>query len=362
MSKMPILLLATATACSSQDKSSPASDTEPASGDTGPASDDTGATSDDTCPDWTEGDYTSIYEPSQLEIAAVDLDSEADATTGRHHLVYLPTDRPLRDELFVLFPGSSTAPSEVTELARVAAWAGHRTVVLDYANIPSESELCNDVDTGDCQGEVLHERVYGEHRSDLVEVDQPNGVVGRLTTLLEALSANFETQGWEAYLDSGEVNWSRVVLAGGSQGGKVATYLSRDHEVARAMLISGTGSASRGADGAVELADWTLQPRATPPSRVFALWHAQEAADVYAPVILSSYGVDAYGPIVDTDDSAPPYDCSHMLRTNLLPYSGLDTDAHASLGIDLLLARDEDTDVPLLAPVWLYMATGELGD
>jgi hypothetical protein len=160
---------------------------------------------------------------------------------------------------------------------------------------------------------------------------------------------------WGQFLGAdGNPKWSKIAVSGGSQGGKVATFLSRDHSVARAVLFSAMGSAHRGPDNTPQIAPWSMQPRATPAARVFGLWHARETSNAYAPVLLAHYGVDQFGPIIDTDMSAPPYACSHMLRTDLLPSTGDYAHAHSSLGVDRLQAVD-DQDVALLTPVYLYM-------
>jgi hypothetical protein len=310
------------------------------------------------CPAWTEPTYDAVYEPQSILVDPTLLDARADLT-GRKHLVFYPGDKDLQNELVVVFPGSNGDPTDVSHLGRVAAFYGHRTIILDYPNSPSESEVCADDDSGTCQGDVFQERIYGEDTHDDIVVDGPNSVMQRLETLLGGLAENFPNHGWGTHLDDQGVVWSGVVVVGGSQGGKISAYISRDLEVAGAALISGTGSVSRGDDGEVVLASWTQQPRATGPERVHGLWHEQEAADEYAPVVLASYGVDAFGPIVDTDNEEPPYECTHMLRSNLLPATGDYADAHSSMGIDDLLALDSE-GVPLLAPAWGYIIRGSL--
>ena len=173
---------------------------------------------------------------------------------------------------------------------------------------------------------------------------------------MDFLASTAPDEGWEQFLDGGELDWARIAVAGGSQGGKISAYLSRDFAAARAVLLSAMGSAYN--DGGVpDVADWSRVERATPPERTFGLWHAQEAADQYAPAILEAYGVDALGPVVDVDSQPPPYGCSHQLRTNLLPSSGDMADAHASLGMDSLQAMDGD--LPALTPTRIYMLTWE---
>ena len=190
-----------------------------------------------------------------------------------------------------------------------------------------------------------------------------NSLVQRLRDVLVWLTRERPGEGWGMYLEEAAVEWSSVVVSGASQGGKTATLLSRDREVSRAVLFNAFGSAIRGADGTPELADWSLAPRATPAARVFGLWHAEEAANTYGPLLLQAMGVDAYGETTDVDEMTPPYGCSHMLRTRVLPSTARNdtdfSDAHPSVGADYATPFDAD-GVPVLAPTWIYMMTAPI--
>ena len=271
-----------------------------------------------------------------------------------------PNETHRRDQLLVVLPGSGSSPERGSHLLNTAAFAGYHAIGLAFSNADSISELCSAAsDEATCHAEIIAERLYGADSSSLVDVDSDNGVVGRLERLLHSLSGQLPDGGWDQFLVDGAIDWSKVVISGASQGGKTATFLSRDIAVERAVLLNAFGSAFQGGGGTIELAAWSLEPRATPPERVYGLWHEGESADAYGPLLLSAYGVDDYGDTVDVDDRSYPYGCSHMLRTALPPGEGNDEaretcDEHQSVGADDCVTLDDNGE-PVLTPVWLYM-------
>ena len=212
-----------------------------------------------------------------------------------------------------------------------------------------------------CHGEVIDERSHGEDTSDKVDVDIPNSVVGRLTMLLNHLHSEYPGQGLDQFVSGTKVDWSKIAVVGHSQGGKTAAYLSKDFSMARAVLLSGTGSSTRDSDGNPELAPWTLESRKTPASRTYGLWHAGEASNAYAPIILESYGLIDFGETHDVDDGDAPFECSHMLRTKTVPgrnNTGTGCNEHNSTVADDCMELDAN-GVPVITPAHLHMMTFE---
>jgi len=288
------------------------------------------------------------------EIDPADTNPAIDQVPERRHLLMVDPTVDSREELYVILPGSGSDSHRGMNLLRIAAHAGYRAIGLGYVNQPSINSRCRGQPVS-CHGEVLEENVYGRDTSDRLDVDPANSVLGRLGALVHYLDDQHPDAGWDGFIGPrGGLRMSKIAFAGGSQGGKTVAYISKDFDVARVNMLSGTGSAARGPGGEIVLADWTLEPRTTSPEKVFALWHEQEAADAYAPVILDQYGVP--GPIFDVDDASPPYEGSHQLRTNLLPASSDYADAHGSTGADDLQAKGEHGE-PLLWPAYLYMMT-----
>ena len=108
--------------------------------------------------------------------------------------------------LFVYLGGATstpeTGPSEVYDFA---ATLGYRVIALSFPHDP------------------------GEPADD---------ISARLAMLLTYLARTGPNAGWDAYLDHGEVRWSRIALGGFGQGAKLTASLANQHEVARVVLFS----------------------------------------------------------------------------------------------------------------------------
>jgi len=314
-------------------------------------------------------EYDSNYRAEVNTVTLADIDpSEEWIKAGTPHIVAAPNSNTKRNQLFILFPGSGSPPSAATKLGGVASFVGYHFIGLAYANNGSISDLCRGSQLTDCHATVISERIYGDGNGDisnLVAVSAANSVIGRLKSLLTKLVAQYPNQNWEQYLVADELQWNKVVVSGASQGGKTAAFLSRDIEVNRAVLLSAMGSAEPDEDGNPVVSLWSTEPRKTPANRVYGIWHHGESANAYAPVILDSYGVSAYGGILDVDNVDTPYGCSHMLRTDLEPGAGNPLavnnnkcDEHRSVGADDCAALDENGNLEL-TPVYIYMMTHE---
>jgi len=295
---------------------------------------------------------------SERRFDPAEIDPEATDAPALRHFVYLAEDRPRRGELFVFFSGSKQGMNEASNILNITAYAGYHAISLAYSNAESVNRICQRERprSADCHGAVLEEKIYGRDTSPLLEVSPANSIMTRLTRLVTHLDQEYPDEGWGDYVVDGELDWSLIGVGGGSQGGKVSAFISRDHATARAVLMSAMGSAYN-QGGTPQVAEWSLAPRATPNERTYGLWHEEERANLYAPAILASYGIDQLGGIVDVDDRLPPYGCSHQLRTALLPSTGDPSHAHTSLGSDRTQAMEDGQ--PALTPVYLYMLTAE---
>ena len=321
----------------------------------------------DPCPsDYTQPEFPSTYIPVENTISPMQLDGQPSNTWIRPTVefsTYGPRDGQARNQLFILLPGTNGTPQRASWVMRAASYLGYHVIGLAFANNGSVSQMCSTLSTPEeqrlCHGQVIRERIYGDDgtsaSSPLVSVDEKNSVIGRLKLVLDYQILNDSFGNWEQFVKAGEPDWSKIVVSGASQGGKTATYISRDFEVARAVLFNAMGSAFRGdTPNEVIIGEWSREPRQTGPGRVFGLWHKQEAADAYAPILLESYGVDSNGDTHDVDNSSPPFQCSHMLRTDLEPADAQGCNAHASVAADDCSAKDSN-GIPMLMPTYMYM-------
>lgn len=212
----------------------------------------------------------------RLEVAPAQLDPRVDADT-LPHVVRWDDAAPAAAPLLVWLAGtggrSTGGPQEL--FATVLA-EGYRLVVLSYPTTPAVAQACNAQararDPG-CAGQVRQQRVWGNAPTRWIEDGEQDAIVPRLTRLLRHLAAQDEPGGpWIAYLEDGEPRWSRLVLAGQSQGGGHAAFLAKGRAVGGVLMFSGGWDQAAGD----ALADWYLRPSRTPMERWHSTHHAQE--------------------------------------------------------------------------------------
>jgi len=95
-------------------------------------------------------------------------------------------------------------------------------------------------------------------------------------------------------------------------------------------------------------------PNATPSERFYGFSHQRDQGVNFAILstqIWPAYGMDAFGPVVNVDDTAPPYHNSHMLTSNL---EAPTQNYHGCIVVDRHLVLLPD-GTPVYKPVWEYL-------
>lgn len=271
-----------------------------------------------------------------------------------HHVV-LPTGTP-RGRLFVFLPGSGASPLGYDDVVLEAGAQGYHAIGLSYPNATTAASKCgNDLD---CYG-PLHQRVFDGTGSSAVDSTTPvNAVEHRLAALLTYLDASYPTEGWGQYVSGGLPVWSKVVLAGHSQGASEAAWGGEVRDLAGVVLFAGPADA----DSNDVPAHWLSDPHLTPAERYVALIHSKDnwyARDAQTWVALGIPGARQMEPV---DGGVVAGADTHAFVTSGKPR-----------GIGLFVNHDEPVvdDVtplcssgPALAPVWdamLALAAGGTG-
>jgi hypothetical protein len=217
----------------------------------------------------TSGKAKEIFvRPSETDAAI----AQADAP---HLVAYNPQST--SDRLLVFLPGTAGMP-EWMPLFGMAAELGYRVISLSYRNMPAVAQVC--IGSGEqlCAQKFRQKRIFGNNVTRAIADTPADSIVNRLTKLLRYLSATDRTGRWGDYLADGEPLWSRITVAGQSQGGGMAAFLAKKHALARVIMFSG-GWDNRGQPGPVRPADiaaWYSAPSVTPVSRWYGTYHAQE--------------------------------------------------------------------------------------
>lgn len=235
--------------------------------------------------------------------------------------------------LFVFLPGATARPADYDDVLKNAAAGGDDAIGLAYVNDVRVFVVCGSDDNPDCHESLRIEVLRGEPLSPHVDVGPTDAILNRLVKLLLHL-------GWTDYLDGDEVRWSRIAVAGHSQGSGHAAMIGRFYETERVLLFAGT-----------EPAPWTRQARLTPPERTWGFGHVDDPLFRAFPRSWDNLGI--LGPPETVDGVPPPFGGVRQLTTAEPPHP-VDANPHNSPIGDTATPRD-DEGRSLYAPVWCHM-------
>lgn len=286
-------------------------------------------------------------------VAPQDTDPRIDIALDPHY-VCDPQGANESGHLMVFFPGTAATPELYTLFVQEAAAMGMHAIGVSYPNPDSINlEICPRDGNPDCHVRVRTEIIEGQALHPGVQVTPANAINNRLMQLLAHLHAADPDAGWDQYRDGDALRYTRMVVAGHSQGGGMAAFIAHNQPVARAILFSWV-DLSRGV-----VAPWVLEPSATPAEHIFIFEHIDDRAQgaEAKAQMRAAFGVDMLGEAnVDTDQ--PPYDGAHVLLTTLdaviagpNPYAA----AHNVVVVDPYTPLENGT--PVLQDAWRYLLT-----
>ena len=177
-----------------------------------------------------------------------------------------PTVSP-RGRLLVFLPGTQGRPTQYTYILRAGASRGFHAVGVNYPNQTAMGTLCQFSTDPDCYWRARAEVVFGNGTpvGGQAPVARADAIVNRVGKLLAWLKDNHPQEGWGQFLlPDKTVDWSKVVLAGHSQGGGHVGVLAKTVSLGRAVYFSSPEDWNELAD---RPAGWTSsRPNVTPAS------------------------------------------------------------------------------------------------
>ncbi len=175
-----------------------------------------------------------------------------------------------RGRLFVFLPGTQGRPTQYTYILRAAAARGLHAIGINYPNQTAMGALCQFSLQPDCYWAARNVVVFGGGTpvSGQSPVSNADSIVNRVARLLAELAARHPSEGWGQYLlGNSTVDWSKVVLAGHSQGGGHVGVLAKTVSLSRAVYFSAPEDWNELTD---RPANWTsARPNVTPASRQY---------------------------------------------------------------------------------------------
>lgn len=210
--------------------------------------------------------------------------SEADPSVKKWdstHIVFY--DKAIKNNKVLLWlTGTKGSTDHVPQnFFKTALEQGYRIIALSFMSSPGVSQVCK----GDylsknvnCAAEFRRKRIYGDNTFLPIPDQYQDAIIPRLTKLLQYLSKNDKEGAWSQYFDqnTGKPVWSKIAIAGQSQGGGMAEFIAQHESVARIISFSGGWDYSN--SQTKKIAGWYSQKLVTSPQNVFATYHVKEAA------------------------------------------------------------------------------------
>ena len=196
-------------------------------------------------------------------------------TIHSDHLVLLDTNARSLHKLLLMIVGTGGSARDNFSFDSTAASMGYHVIGLDYKNTVVTT-VCSNSEDSTCFNRFRQEIVFGEPVSPLVEVDSANSIYHRFVALLQWLATRYPAQQWQQYIKNNVVVWSKITVAGHSQGAGHAAYLGKKFPVARVLLFAGPQDYLAHFNTP---AGWQFQQTATSPSKYFAFLHYNDPYD-----------------------------------------------------------------------------------
>ena len=250
-----------------------------------------------------------------------DITSAPGAGEAPHVVINPPPSVTSKGELVVFLPGTQGRPAQYSYLLRSAAGWGFYAVGLNYPNQTAMASLCRTSSDPNCYWAARSDVLFGDGTavSGQSDVTPADSIVNRLDKLLVYMDANFPGEGWGQFLlPDSTVDWSKVVLAGHSQGGGHVGVMAKTVGLARAVYFSSPDDWN---DLTNQPADWTVsKPNVTPASRQYGFGSDADALvpNSHAFAIWDNLGLwtPPTGPVL-VEGSGMPFAGSHQLHTAL---------------------------------------------
>lgn len=294
----------------------------------------------------------TIFAQRQSRFVAPQTTDANISTNLNNHYVSINRAAAPKDLLFLFFPGTGGVAFNYQQINNTAADLGFHAVTLTYPSELSVNDLCSQTTDLDCYGKIRLEIKDGVDRTNLISVSRANSIENRLIKLLIYLRNSAPDENWGQFLvNDNQVNWSKIVTAGHSQGGGHAAIIGRYHSLPRVLMFAAMDINPP----TVSIANWIAQPNTTPnataPDKFFGFSHQRDEQvnfTLLSTRVWRAFGMHNYGAVVNIDGANPPFNDTHSLTSN----AECDN-FHGCIAADARLIYQNG--VPVYKPVWEYL-------
>lgn len=262
-------------------------------------------------------------------------DSSIETVHGPHIAMYDPQSAS-RHQLFLFLVGTGNKAESSLTIDNVFAGWGYHVISLDYENNVLAASCAHSSDSSTF-GRYRAAIVTGAPVSKKIKIDPANSILNRLQKLLVFLTKNNPDGGWEEFVNNGQPVWSRIIVAGHSQGSGHAAYIGKLFSVERVLMFSGPQDYM---DDLNEPAPWLARKSATPSSRFFAFLNVKDPFNVHHQIANCAVLMEM------------PKPDAFMVK----PGATIEGDHHILIN-DFPARYHGSTLLPQYQNVWKYMAT-----
>jgi hypothetical protein len=199
-------------------------------------------------------------------------------------------------------------------------------------------------------GDIRLEAATGEDFSPTVSIPKPDGMMERAYQFVKHLAKENPQGRWDHFIsaDGKGIRWDRVIISGASHGSTTAARFAKHQKVDRVVMLCGPRD---------NYQTWQGLPSATPANRFFGFSHILDggwSGDHYCRS-WQLLGLAEFGPIVNVDQSKPPYGNTRRLITDG-DVKGDDKRAHSSVTPGSASVKTADGKLAH-EDVWRYLYT-----
>lgn len=270
-----------------------------------------------------------------LRVSPEETDAAIATVHGPHLALYDPGAASTH-RLFVFLVGThGSAEGSLAIDSAFAGW-GYHAIGLDYEDNVVAVTCAHSHDSA-CFDDYRRAIVTGAAVSDKISVDPANSILNRLQKLLVYLAKTDPSGGWAEFLNDGKPDWSRIVVAGHSQGSGHAAFIGKLFKVDRVLMFSGPQDYL---DDLNEPAPWESGPSATPASRFFAFLNVNDPFNVHHQIASCAVLMDLPHPDPLMVEPGETIAGEHQILTN-----------------NVTLRAHGSTLLPRFQNVWKYMVS-----
>lgn len=212
-----------------------------------------------------------------LRIDPHQTDPTIETVHGPHIALYDPQAmRAAPPRLFLFLVGTKGKAEGSLGLDTAFTHWGFHAISLDYEDNVVAVSCAHSTDIS-CFDHYRKTIITGAPGSEKVQVDPANSILNRFDKLLVYLVKNDPAGGWDQFVANGQPVWSRIVVAGHSQGAGHAAYLGKMFAVDRVLMFSGPQDFL---DDLHQPAPWQSGASATSPDRFFAFLNLKDPFNV----------------------------------------------------------------------------------